>query len=83
MSALSIPKIVIKAIDRRRRAFFWTGEDNCHGSKRLVSWDNIVRASKAQGGLGVKDLELQNQCLLMKFIEGTHNARLYHRVQDT
>jgi hypothetical protein len=57
MSAMSIPKMVVNAIDRRRHAFFWTGEDSCHGSKCLVAWDN-VRARKAQGGLGVKDLEL-------------------------
>jgi len=65
---MSIPKTEIKAIDRRRRAFFWTGEDTCHGSKCLVAWDNVC-ASKSHGGLGVKDLELQNRCLLMKFID--------------
>jgi hypothetical protein len=32
-----------------------------------VAWDN-VQAPKNKGGLGVKDLELQNRCLLMKFI---------------
>jgi hypothetical protein len=65
MSALCIPKTVIKAIDKRRRAFFWTGEDTCHGSKCLVEW-TAVQAPKHKGGLGVKDLE--NRCLLMKFI---------------
>lgn len=67
MSALRVPKTVIKAIDRRRRAFFWTGEEKCHGSKCLVAWE-MVQATKANGGLGIKDLELQNRCLLMKFI---------------
>jgi hypothetical protein len=67
MSAINIPKKVIKAIDQRRRAFFWIGEESCHGSKCLVAWDN-VQASKNAGGLGVKDLHLQNRCLLMKFI---------------
>ena len=67
ISAINVPKTVIKAIDRRRRAFFWTGDEVCHGSKCLVAWDN-VQASKENGGLGVKDLELQNRCLLMKFI---------------
>lgn len=57
MSALEVPKTIIKAIDRRRRAFFWTGDDVCHGSKCLVAWEN-VQASKEDGGLGVKDLEL-------------------------
>jgi hypothetical protein len=67
MSALCIPKTVIKAIDKRRRAFFWTREEKCHGSKCLVAWDS-VQATKKRGGLGVKNLELQNKCLLMKFI---------------
>jgi hypothetical protein len=67
MSTLDVPKTVIKAIDKSCRAFFWTGEDSCHGSKCLVAWD-VVQAPKDKGGLGVKDLELQNLCLLMKFI---------------
>jgi hypothetical protein len=67
MSALNIPKTTIKAIDRCHRAFFWTGEEACHGSKCLVAWENVC-ATKNDGGLGVKDLELQNRCLLMKFI---------------
>jgi hypothetical protein len=48
MSAISVPKTVIKAIDRCRRAFFWTGDDTCHGSKCLVAWDN-VQAPKHKG----------------------------------
>lgn len=68
MSSMAVPKIVIQAIDRRRRAFFWTGEDKCHGSKCLVAWDTL-QLSKKHGGLGVKDLELQNRCLLMKFVD--------------
>jgi hypothetical protein len=67
MCAINVPRTVIKAIDCRHRAFFWTGEDVCHGSKCLIAWDTI-QASKNNGGLGVKDLELQNRCLLMKFI---------------
>jgi hypothetical protein len=68
MSSMSVPKTIIKAIDRRRCVFFWTGDDVCHGSKCLVAWEN-VRASKEDGGLDMKDLELQNRCLLMKFID--------------
>lgn len=68
MSTINIPKTVVKAIDRRRRAFFWTGEDTCHGSKCLVAWEN-VQTPKEAGGLGVKDLHSQNHCLLMKFVD--------------
>jgi hypothetical protein len=62
------PLTVIKAIDRRWRAFFWTGEDSCHGSKCLVAWEQVY-TSKQFGGLGIKDLELQNQCMLLKFVD--------------
>ncbi|KAJ1294370.1 hypothetical protein BS78_01G141200 [Paspalum vaginatum] len=68
MSALQIPRSVIKAIDGKRRAFFWTGEDKCHVSKCLVAWQEVCK-SKAEGGLGLKSLEMQNQCLLMKFVD--------------
>lgn len=57
----SKPSIVVVGL------FFWTGDDVCHGSKCLVAWDS-VQATKNNGGLGVKDLELQNRCLLMRFI---------------
>jgi hypothetical protein len=68
MSAIGLHKTVIKAIDRRRRAFFWTREDSCHGSKCLVAWEQVC-TSKQFGGLGLKDLELQNQCMLLKFVD--------------
>ena len=68
MSSLGLHKTVIKAIDRRRRAFFWTGDDSCHGSKCLVAWEHVC-TSKLEGGLGLKDLDLQNRCLLMKFVD--------------
>jgi hypothetical protein len=32
-----------------------------------VAWENVC-ATKDDGGLGVKELELQNRCMLMKFI---------------
>lgn len=68
MSAIGLHKTVIKAIDRRRRAFFWTREDSCHGSKCLVAWEQVC-TSKQFGGLGLKDLELQNHCMLLKFVD--------------
>jgi hypothetical protein len=65
---MGLHKTVIKAIDRRRRAFFWTGEDACHGSKCLVAWEHVC-TSKLEGGLGLKDLQTQNRCLLLKFVD--------------
>jgi len=63
-----IPRSVLKAIDKRQRTFFWTGEDKCHGSKCLVAWEDVCK-SKQEGSLGLKNLEMQNHCLLMKFVD--------------
>lgn len=73
MSSLLFPRTVLIALDRRRLPFLWTGEDKCHGSQCLVAWDQVC-LPKIEGGLGVKDLELQNHCLLMKFIDKLHQA---------
>ncbi|BAS94481.1 Os05g0469900, partial [Oryza sativa Japonica Group] len=62
-----LPKGTIEAIDKRRHAFLWSGEDSCHGSKCLVAWD-LVCKSKSLGGLGIKNLHSQNICLLTKMI---------------
>lgn len=65
---MSVPKMVTKAIDWWHRTFFWTGDEVCYGSKCLVAWENVC-VSKKDESLRVKDLELQNRCLLMKFID--------------
>lgn len=33
-----------------------------------MAWENVC-TSKVAGGLGLKDLELQNRCLLLKFVD--------------
>jgi hypothetical protein len=49
--------------------------DLCYGFKCLVAWDNVCRL-KDIGGLAIKNLKLQNQCLLLKFavklLHGNH-----------
>ena len=61
-----IPKGVLRKIDYYRSRFFWQGNE--HKTKcRLTRW-NIICRSKDQGGLGVHNLEIQNQCLLSKWL---------------
>lgn len=67
MCSLPLPKGVIAAIDRRRRAFLWTGEETCSGSQCLIAWEHAC-LSRLEGGLGIKDLTMQNKCLLLKFV---------------
>ena len=48
------------------RGFFWQGDD--HKKKyRLTRWD-VVCQPKDQGGLGIHNLEIQNKCLLSKWL---------------
>lgn len=36
------------------------------GAKYLIPWKNVFKPKKF-GGLGIKNLQFQNNCLLMKF----------------
>lgn len=49
MSVMLIPQGVLDAMDRQRRAFFWSGDDSVHGSQCLVVWENTFQP-KEQGG---------------------------------
>ena len=72
MSSLLLPQGTLDALDRRRRAFLWSGEDHVSGAQCLVSWEQVCQ-TKEQGGLGVKDLAMQNKCLLLKLLHRLHN----------
>ena len=71
MCSLLLPKGVIDMIDAKRRAFLWTGEKTCSGGHCKAPWD-LVCIPKDKGGLGVKDLHVQNHCLLQKFLSKLH-----------
>jgi hypothetical protein len=55
MCSFLLPRGVLECIDKRRRAFFWTGKDSCSGARCLIVWDKVV-LSKQEGGFGIKDL---------------------------
>lgn len=67
MCSLPLHKTVIAAIDCRRRAFLWTGSGSCSGSRCLIAWDKAMLAH-VEGGLGMKNLETQNHCLLLRLV---------------
>jgi hypothetical protein len=62
MPCLTLPQWVIEEIDRTRRSFF-----KANGSYCLVAWEYVCR-STSEGGMGSKNLEIQNVYLLAKFI---------------
>jgi hypothetical protein len=73
MGALQIPPGVIEALDARRRAFLWAGDESVSGAQCLVNWERACLL-KTEGGLGVRDLRLQNTCLLLKLVHRAHDA---------
>jgi hypothetical protein len=67
MSCFKLPQWVIDELERLLRAFFWKGKNSVNGSDCLVAWDYVCR-SYEEGGLGIKNLRIQNDCLLTKFV---------------
>jgi len=68
MCTIKLPKGVIDNIDRARKQCLWRGNDaERKKGGNLVAWE-IVMKPKEKGGLGVLNLRLQNDALLMKLL---------------
>ena len=66
MSFFEIPRGVLEKIDFFRSSFYWQNDQ--HKRKyRLVKW-NLICQPKQQGGLGVQNLDIQNKCLMSKWL---------------
>jgi hypothetical protein len=46
MGAGLLPVGVLEAIDKRHRAFFWTGEETCNGGQCKVAWTDVCVPKK-------------------------------------
>jgi hypothetical protein len=66
LSFFKIPKGVLEKIDYFRLRFFWQN-DSQKRKYRLGKW-SMVCQPKDQRGLGIQNLEIQNQCLLIKWL---------------
>lgn len=62
MCSTLLHKGTVEANDVKRRAFIWTGDATCTGGQCKAAWD-LVCLDKAQGGLGVKRLDVQHKGL--------------------
>jgi hypothetical protein len=69
MCTLKIPLKIFEFWDRARRHCLWRkmvdGEEKCHS---LASWEMVCQP-KSKGGLGVMNLKVQNQALLIKLLD--------------
>ena len=63
--AMSVPKWVIKAIDKIRRAFLWKGRKEINGGSCLVAWEKVARHINL-GGLGIPNLHVWSWALQMR-----------------
>ena len=72
MSFFEVPKGVLKNLDHFRSRFFWQRSFDKH-KYRLAKWDILCRP-KDQGGLGILNLQLQNKCLLAKWLVNLLNT---------
>ena len=59
--------MLIRVIEGLRRSFLWNIQDRPSGAKCLVAWKDVCR-SREEGGLGVKDLAVKNECLQLKLV---------------
>ena len=62
---MSVPKWVIKAIDKIRRAFLWKGRKEINGVSCLVAWEKVARHINL-GGRGIPNLHVWSWALQMR-----------------
>lgn len=65
MSFFCVPRGLLKKLDYFRSRFFWQQEEKEKYS--LAKW-SILCQPKDQGGLGIRDLDIQNKALLSKWL---------------
>lgn len=72
LGTTKIPKGAIDNIDRARKQCLWRGSDPEAKGGNLVAWPTVMKL-KEKGGLGVINLRLQNDALLMKHLHKFYN----------
>jgi hypothetical protein len=72
MCTIKLPKGVIENIDRARKQCLWRGNTAEKKGGNLVAWPTVM-LPKDKGGLGITNLQLQNDALLMKHLSKFYN----------
>lgn len=74
LCSLKIPVTVIEGIDKYRKDCLWRGSDFKKKGYNLAAWQMVMKP-KDKGGLGLIDLTLQNQVLLLKQLDKIFNKK--------
>jgi hypothetical protein len=72
LCSLKLYQWVLAEVDKYRRHCLWRDKDLQKKNPPLAAWD-LVCKTKKQGGLGVLNLTVQNDCLLMKHVHKFYN----------
>jgi hypothetical protein len=72
MCTIRLPRGVIDNIDRIRKQCLWRGNSEKKKGGNLVAWE-MVQNPKDKGGLGVINLRLQNDALILKQLHKFYN----------
>jgi hypothetical protein len=62
----------LNSIDRARKHGLWRGSDVASKGKPLVAWSKLT-TPKDKGGLGLKNLRIMNEALLIKHLHKFYN----------
>ncbi|WVZ62463.1 hypothetical protein U9M48_012212 [Paspalum notatum var. saurae] len=66
LSFFEVPRKVLKKLEYLRLRFYWQNDE--HKKKyRLLKWVTLCQP-KDMGGLGIQNLDIQNKCLLSKWL---------------
>ena len=65
--AIKVPKWFLRAVDKIRRGFLWTGSQRTNGGCCLVAWEKVMRPLDL-GGLGIHNLEVLGWALQMRWL---------------
>jgi len=74
MCTLKLPAGVIENMDRIRKQCLWRGTDRSKKGGHLAAWSTGSKP-KIKGGLGVLNLRLQNDALLLKQLHKFYNKK--------
>jgi hypothetical protein len=65
ITIIKLPPTIRRMIDNYRKYCFWRGTDLSDKKPPLVAWSLATRPKK-EGGLGILNLQTQNDALLLK-----------------
>jgi hypothetical protein len=79
MCSLKLLVTVIDVLDRYRKNCLWRGKEFNQKKYNLEAWD-LVRRPKSKGGLGVVNLSVHNNALLLKQLDKFYRKLMWNGI---